>query len=301
MVTLNQQSSSSYKNIDRSTHLLLNENQEFSLISIDNPNNQSRKYTYDLEEGYIQFLFALNNNCTVAFNFEHCALELQANQSALVYIAGPQLKTLCKLSSQSHLYSLIIPVNHFHKLVSDNISIPFKFDISSGTKSIMETKDISPAVKVVLHQFESKKIEDHLKSLFIKGKVYELLSHYFNSEDHIDVEKCPFMANSETVSKIKRSKDLIIEHMANPPSLEELAKTVGLNIKQLKMGFKELYGMPVFTFLLHYKLEYAKKTLQEESLSVSELATLVGYSSSSHFIAAFKKKFGITPKKFTQA
>ncbi|MGB0837846.1 MAG: helix-turn-helix domain-containing protein [Flavobacteriaceae bacterium] len=289
---------STYKNIDKSSNVILNEIQEFSLISLDNPYNQTRKFVYDLDSGYVQIFFALNNKCTVAFNHEHCAIELDANQSALVYIPSPELKTLCKLSNQSHLYSLVVPINHFHKLLTDNISIPMKFDFSITNQSIIETQDISPSVKVVLHQFKGKKMEEHLKPLFIKGKVYELLSYYFNNEDHIDIEKCPFMANSDTVSKIKQAKDLVVEHMASPPSLEELAKAVGLNIKKLKIGFKEMYGMPVFTFLLNYKLDYAKNLLVEQGLSVSEVANLVGYSNSSHFIAAFKKKFNTTPKKY---
>jgi AraC family transcriptional activator of pyochelin receptor len=61
-----------------------------------------------------------------------------------------------------------------------------------------------------------------------------------------------------------------------------------------------LYGMPVFTFLFHYKMEHAKKLLAINGNNVNEVATQIGYSTSSHFIVAFKKKFGITPKQFTK-
>ena len=103
-----------------------------------------------------------------------------------------------------------------------------------------------------------------------------------------------------TVLKIKQAKDIVIAEMASPPSLDELSKKIGLNIKKLKMGFKDLYGMPVFTFLFHYKMEYAKKLLSQKENNVNEVALQVGYSTSSHFIVAFKKKFGITPKQFTK-
>ena len=66
------------------------------------------------------------------------------------------------------------------------------------------------------------------------------------------------------------------------------------------MGFKEFYGEPVFTFLLNYKMDYSKKLLEENQLNVSEIALKLGYSTSSHFITAFKKKYGITPKQFTK-
>jgi len=89
--------------------------------------------------------------------------------------------------------------------------------------------------------------------------------------------------------------------MNNPPSLADLAKEVGLNIKKLKTGFKEFYGVPVFTFLLNYKMELGKTLLQEQQLNVNEIASHLGYSTSSHFIAAFKRKFGITPKQFAKS
>ena len=87
--------------------------------------------------------------------------------------------------------------------------------------------------------------------------------------------------------------------MNNPPWLQELAKQVGLNIKKLKSGFKEYYGSPVFTFLLNYKMELAKTLLIEQQFNVNEIASKLGYSTSSHFIAAFKKKYGITPKQYS--
>ena len=89
------------------------------------------------------------------------------------------------------------------------------------------------------------------------------------------------------------------DEMNNPPGLQELAKQVGLNIKKLKSGFKEYYGSPVFTFLLNYKMELAKTLLIEQQFNVNEIASKLGYSTSSHFIAAFKKKYGITPKQFS--
>ena len=74
---------------------------------------------------------------------------------------------------------------------------------------------------------------------------------------------------------------------------------MGLNIKKLKSGFKEYYGSPVFTFLLNYKMELAKTLLIEQQFNVNEIASKLGYSTSSHFIAAFKKKYGITPKQYS--
>jgi AraC-like DNA-binding protein len=86
--------------------------------------------------------------------------------------------------------------------------------------------------------------------------------------------------------------------MAEPPSLESLANQVGLTLKKLKMGFKQIYGDTVYGFLFDYKMEYARQLLDSGSYNVNEVGLKIGYSTGSHFIAAFKKKFATTPKKY---
>ena len=71
-----------------------------------------------------------------------------------------------------------------------------------------------------------------------------------------------------------------------------------ISLKKLKAGFKEIYGDTVFNFLFDYKMEFARKLLDTGSYNVNEVGLKIGYSTSSHFIAAFKKKFGTTPKKY---
>jgi AraC-like DNA-binding protein len=45
-------------------------------------------------------------------------------------------------------------------------------------------------------------------------------------------------------------------------------------------------------------MELARKLLESGDYNVTEVGLKIGYSTSSHFIAAFKKKYGVTPKKY---
>ena len=86
--------------------------------------------------------------------------------------------------------------------------------------------------------------------------------------------------------------------MDAPPTLSELSDEIGLSLSKLKEGFKQIYGDSVFSFLFDYKMEVARQLLETGSHNVNEVGLKVGYSTASHFIAAFKKKFGTTPKKY---
>ena len=137
-----------------------------------------------------------------------------------------------------------------------------------------------------------------MKALYLKGKVYELLSLYFNKNEDTDIEQCPFLIDEDNVRKIRLAKEIILKNMSEPPSLQELSEKIGLSLNKLKEGFKQLYGDTVFGYLLDHKMEEARRMLASTNHNVNEVGLRIGYSTSSHFIAAFKKKYGTTPKKY---
>ena len=106
------------------------------------------------------------------------------------------------------------------------------------------------------------------------------------------------MTNEENFKKIQKAKNLVISNINNPPSLAELSNEIDLSLKKLKEGFKKIYGKPVYKYLLEHKMELAKKLLSENSYNVNEVSIKLGYSTASHFITAFKNKYGLTPKNF---
>ena len=65
--------------------------------------------------------------------------------------------------------------------------------------------------------------------------------------------------------------------MAEPPGLEDLSEKVGLSLKKLKMGFKQIYGDTVYGFLFDYKMDYARQLLDSGSYNVNEVGLKIGY------------------------
>ena len=153
-------------------------------------------------------------------------------------------------------------------------------------------------MSVVLSQIMEAKIHESIQILYFKGKVYELLSLFFNKSEDADVEQCPFLVDEQNVRKIRKAKEIILNQMTEPPTLQELSTTIGLNIKKLKEGFKQIYGETVYGYLLDHKMNEARSMLNSKQYNINEISLKLGYSTSSHFISAFKKKFGTTPKKY---
>jgi AraC-like DNA-binding protein len=102
----------------------------------------------------------------------------------------------------------------------------------------------------------------------------------------------------DVVDRIYHAREILLQRLDNPPSLNQLARQVGLNECTLKRGFRSCFGTTVFGYLRNYKLEQARQLLEAGDMKVTEIARAVGYTSRSPFAAAFRKQFGMNPKEY---
>ncbi|UZO81986.1 AraC family transcriptional regulator [Aquimarina sp. ERC-38] len=247
---------------------------------------------------FIQFHFCTEGSVQFAFNQGTYHLPLRTSRTLLLYNPQQGLPMDVTLEKESTLVSVLISIEKFHSLFSrESGYISFLNEENAG-KKYYDDIEISPAISLILNQIIGFNLNTSVKTLYIKGKIYELLSLYFSKSEDTDLERCPFLVDEENIQKIKKAKDIIISRMAEPPTLKELSNEIGLPLNKLKDGFKQIYGDPVYTFLFDYKMEVARQLLETGKLNVNEVGLKVGYSTASHFIVAFKKKFGTTPKKY---
>jgi AraC-like DNA-binding protein len=271
---------------------------DFSLIRFQNDTNEVVKFERPVSMGLIQFHFGLKGKAKFLFNQGSYGLDLVEEKSLLLYNPQKELPLHLTIEPHSWVVSVLISIQKFHALFSSEAEyIPFLSDENRDKKYYKE-ENISPSMAIVLNQIFNYNLNPSIKKLYYKGKGYELLSLFFNRSEDPDAEQCPFLIDEENVLKIRKAKDIVLANMAEPPGLQELADQVGLTLKKLKMGFKQIYGDSVYSFLFDYKMEYARKLLDSGSYNVNEVGLKIGYSTASHFISAFKKKFGTTPKKY---
>jgi AraC-like DNA-binding protein len=271
---------------------------DFILIRFQNDTGDLLHFERQVNMGHIQFHFGLKGSAKFIFNQGSYALDLKEEKSLLLYNPQKELPLHLEVAPQSWMISILVSIKKFHALFSNEAEyIPF-LSTDNLEKKYYGEENISPSMAIVLNQMFHFNLSPSIKNLYYKGKGYELLSLYFNRNEDPNGENCPFLLDEDNVLKIKKAKEIVITQMAEPPGLQELADLVGLNLKKLKMGFKQIYGDSVYSFLFDYKMTYARKLLDSGAYNVNEVGLKIGYSTSSHFIAAFKKKFGTTPKKY---
>ncbi len=209
-------------------------------------------------------------------------------------------KDLCKKDVLHSNLGLSIPLDYFKNLVDlypDLFGTAFS-RYQRGETFLLTDKFTSASTDIIriMMQIENSYLMGNCTNAYCDAKVLELLSLQFqpmvmqhnsyNSVKHFD--------------KIKEAEFILLSDLHNPPSLKKLALQVGLNEFDLRCGFKEFFQNTVYGYLFEHKMQLAEQLLQNTHKTISEIAIECGYEYPSHFCTAFKRKFGVSPKKLRE-
>lgn len=125
---------------------------------------------------------------------------------------------------------------------------------------------------------------DYLSRLITQ--IERVLTYYFQSREERDTRP------------IRKSKQFIEEHYAEPLTLEMVAKEVFLSPSYYSTIFKKQTNVTFSEYLTSLRLNKAKELLVQTDYSISKIAAMVGYPDSRYFSRQFTKAFGIKPIQY---
>lgn len=97
---------------------------------------------------------------------------------------------------------------------------------------------------------------------------------------------------------VVRVKELLDHQCQQPWRLADLARVAGLSPTHLAELFTRDVGVPPRQYLLQVRVERAKQYLTQKTIPITTLAIELGFSSSQHFAATFKRLTGQTPRDY---
>lgn len=104
-----------------------------------------------------------------------------------------------------------------------------------------------------------------------------------------------------TSLQVNAVRDFVIAHIADDLSVADLAAVVGQSVFHFTRQFKKTTGVSPYRFVLEARVERAKQIMRDNTLPLSAIAQLAGFSSASHFSKIFSEIVGISPRAFRQA
>ncbi|HZX71251.1 MAG TPA: AraC family transcriptional regulator, partial [Rhodanobacter sp.] len=99
---------------------------------------------------------------------------------------------------------------------------------------------------------------------------------------------------------VDRAKLLLASDLTRRWALADIAAAVGGSPVYLTQAFQQVEGMPLYRYHLRLRLARALDLIADCE-DVAALAQDLGFSSHSHFSAAFRQAYGRTPTAFRQA
>jgi len=130
--------------------------------------------------------------------------------------------------------------------------------------------------------------------LWREAKALELLTHSLDAL--ADAPQRPETLSPRELARVREARERLLANLGTPPRLDDLAEQVGLSSRRLNLGFRQLFGMTVFDYLLEARLLAARRAIEEGlDMPLKQLAWSLGYRQLSNFVTAYRRRFGVSP------
>lgn len=110
-----------------------------------------------------------------------------------------------------------------------------------------------------------------------------------------------FIPNKKDVERQERVQVMLVyihTYYADELTLKDIADAGTMSIAQCNRCFNKMLNVTPYEYLIQYRLQKATNLLKDGTLNVTEISESVGFNNVTHFIQAFKKVYGISPKKY---
>lgn len=214
-----------------------------------------------------------------------------------------QSGTLCFVGKSKYHYTLPKDPNKYvrTKLLLDNQAL------NLITKNLLPNLEISNLISeegvIVTNLSDEERarvggIFNHLRQLSPDDKYLqaEILSSAL--ELIIVLSKNQTVPTKKKFDILQSALNYINQHINEEISITQISERCYISKYHLCRLFKEKMGITIMEYILQTRIMMSKELLRKENLSITQISTKCGFSSSSYFSRVFKEKVGVSPMKY---
>jgi AraC-like DNA-binding protein len=183
--------------------------------------------------------------------------------------------------------------------------VTISFELSGDDLSQLKNQKIAAPQQVVTLLQQMLKEADHSDEfsadmiIAMLGQVLMLLLRQAKTPS-ADKLKASNNLNSEN-QIIRRAQQYISDHLREKLSVPLVAKMVDVSPSYLTALFHKNLQISPAEYIRRLKLQESKQMIRENSMTFTEIAAALQYSTVHHFSRQFKEKFGITPTEYAKS
>lgn len=224
--------------------------------------------------------------------------EILVKEGGLILINSNVLHQVCHSSFPlSKINTLVFSSKMFSLFPGSLIETKYLNNLLLQNFTCLVCDPLDPFQKKVIDEFA------YLKNFISKPDFYEIGVHIallkgleaiVSSLDHMN-----FIHKKNKIdNRIKKAIDFIVSSYSNPITLDDIASSINLSSSECCKLFKKTMNTSPITYLTMHRINMARALLQNNDLSITEVALQCGFSSSNYFTIIFKKLTGMTPKNY---
>ncbi|MBP3913572.1 MAG: response regulator [Lachnospiraceae bacterium] len=180
----------------------------------------------------------------------------------------------------------------------------------NGLELLSAIHKVSPETKVVMisgyaeFSYAQEAVQRHAYDYLVKPIKEEDLRRVL---ENVLREKGEYSSSveNETSSSNERMIDSVIaeirEHYTEDIQLTTLAAKYAVSSGRLSTMIKDELQMNFSDYIARLRIQRAKELLEDETMSIQEIAEIVGYNDYFYFTKVFKKVQGISPSKYRKS
>ncbi len=182
-------------------------------------------------------------------------------------------------------------------------------------RSIYETKYLNPVLKnqsieVMIIKEETKSGKKFLELLYALSRLNNMENQEFQIRillsqawliliDEIEIQRQKHVFHaSHTLERTKDILSFIHQHYQEKITVADISCHANISTKECVRSFKNTFHQTPMDYLIHYRIEQAKRLLRETDEPVTNIAFMTGFQNSAYFGKVFKKFLEVTPKEF---
>lgn len=245
---------------------------QFTIVTKGTVSMQVNGENYDLETGGAIFINGglLHMTNQISEDGEYISFNFPAKLLSFFY--GSQLELD---------YVLPFTSNYSFPFLLLNPSIPWQSQIIDDLSSLRSLCEASN------YYGKNYEIVIRLTQIWI-----QLIT---NIHDSINKTSKTFIRKQE---KLQTMLAFIHSNYQNDICLTDIAETAHISTGECCRCFKNTLHITPYEYLINFRINKSADLLKETNHSIADIAGMVGFNDSSHFIQLFKKKMQVTPKEY---
>lgn len=218
--------------------------------------------------------------------------------SVLIVTSGVNTDAIIPIQRRRAMINIEVEAAYLKALFEGSQKSPVLQGLLEDTQPLFFEELLVPSLQSLIDELVSEAVDDTFALFFRRVKTEELICRLLMALEKRG-KKPLYAVNGQDIQTIYQLKERMLERLAVPPVINQLAQSAHMSPTKLKRLFKQIFGNSIFRYYQAMRIQEAARLLKLGKRSVSEVGYQLGFTNLSHFSRVFEDHMGVKPKKFS--